>query len=330
MLLERIADRPGLIGAVMLVNAARRLRRPARHRRLERPPRHARARSSSAARSSPPAASSPSRSGTASSYAVLALAAATVYIGLNAASTAHRALVAERFAADRRAAATGAQEGAMLAGALAGTVAGGALIDSSPAALFALWAIALPLLALPTLAWQRSVARRRGRRAAAEPEGSPLRLLTEVLRRDGARHVLIAQVLWVGSYAALAPFMVLYAEDVLGLRAAAAGVAARRLRRAHRAGMLVGARMPADRLRPTLVTGVTLLGGGLLAATAASTVAQAPSRSPPPRSAPGWSAPSASPTSRASSRTARRAATRARSSPPVRSRRPPRCRSPAC
>ena len=73
---------------------------------------------------------------------MLALAAATVYIGLNAASTAHRALVAERFAADRRAAATGAQEGAMLVGALAGTLVGGALIDGSPAALFALWALA--------------------------------------------------------------------------------------------------------------------------------------------------------------------------------------------
>ena len=46
----------------------------------------------------------------------------------------------------------------MLAGALAGTVVGGALIDGSAAALFVLWAIALPLLALPTLAWQRSAA----------------------------------------------------------------------------------------------------------------------------------------------------------------------------
>ena len=46
----------------------------------------------------------------------------------------------------------------MLAGALAGTVAGGALIDGSAAALFVLWTIALPLLALPTLAWQRSAA----------------------------------------------------------------------------------------------------------------------------------------------------------------------------
>ena len=40
----------------------------------------------------------------------------------------------------------------MLAGALVGTVAGGVLIDASPAALFAVGAVVVLLLALPTLA----------------------------------------------------------------------------------------------------------------------------------------------------------------------------------
>jgi membrane-associated phospholipid phosphatase/predicted MFS family arabinose efflux permease len=273
VLLERIADRPGLIGAVMLVNAAAGFVVPLAaglwsDRRGTRAPFILGGSLVGAGGLVAVAL------GNASSYAVLALAAATVYIGLNAASTAHRALVAERFAADRRAAATGAQEGAMLAGALAGTLAGGALIDGSPAALFTLWAILLPLLALPTLAWQRAAAPVESTAAAPEPEGSTVRLLLEVLRRDGARHVLIAQVLWVASYAALAPFMVLYAEDVLGLTAAAAGAVLAGFGVLTGLGMLAGARMAAGRLHTTLLTGVTLLGGGLLAGTAASNLAQ--------------------------------------------------------
>jgi membrane-associated phospholipid phosphatase/predicted MFS family arabinose efflux permease len=272
VLLERIADRPGLIGAVMLVNAAAGFVVPLAtglwsDRRRTRAPFILGGSVVSAGGLVAVAL------GNASSYAVLALAAATVYVGLNAASTAHRALVVERFAADRRAAATGAQEGAMLAGALAGTLAGGALIDASPAGLFALWALLLPLLALPTLAWQRTSARVESA-APVEQGGSTPRLLLDVLRRDGAREVLIAQVLWVGSYAALAPFMVLYARDVLGLSAAAAGGVLATFGLLTGVGMLAGARMSADRLRGTLFTGVALLGGGLLAGTAASNLAQ--------------------------------------------------------
>ena len=272
VLLERIADRPGLIGAVMLVNAAAGFVVPLASglwsdRRGSRGPFILGGALVAAGGLVAIAL------GTASSYLVLALAAATVYVGLNAASTAHRALVAERFAADRRAAATGAQEGAMLAGALLGTVAGGALIDGSAAAVFVLWAILLPLLALPTLAWQRAAGPAEIA-PAGEAHGSPLRLFAEVLRRDGARHVLIAQVLWVASYAALAPFMVLYAEDVLGLSTAAAGTMLAGFGVLTGIGMLVGARMSAEGLRGTLLTGVALLGGGLLAGTAASSLAQ--------------------------------------------------------
>jgi membrane-associated phospholipid phosphatase/predicted MFS family arabinose efflux permease len=274
VLLERIADRPGLIGAVMLVNAAAGFVVPLAtglwsDRRASRAPFILGGTIVAAGGLVAIAL------GTASSYFVLALAAATVYIGLNSASTVHRALVAERFAADRRAAATGAQEGALLVGALAGTVVGGALIDGSPAALFALWALLLPVLALPTLAWFRTAPPAAADVPAEPAAASPLRLLGEVLRRDGARQVLVAQVLWVASYAALVPFMVLYAEDVLGLQASAAGLLLAGFGVLTGVGMLAGARMPEDRLRTTLMAGVALLGGGLLAATAASNVAQA-------------------------------------------------------
>jgi membrane-associated phospholipid phosphatase len=82
-------------------------------------------------------------------------------------------------------------------------------------------------------------------------------------------------VLWVASYAALVPFMVLYAEEVLGLQASAAGLLLAGFGLLTGVGMLAGARMPEDRLRTTLMAGVALLGGGLLAATAASNVTQA-------------------------------------------------------
>jgi predicted MFS family arabinose efflux permease/membrane-associated phospholipid phosphatase len=273
VLLERIADKPGLIGAVMLVNAAAGFAVPLAtglwsDRRATRGPFILGGTVVAAGGLVAIAL------GTASSYLVLALAAATVYVGLNAASTAHRALVTERFSEDRRAAATSAQEGAMLVGALAGTVIGGALIDASAAGLFLVWALLLPLLALPTLAWQRTTTAPVRAAAPAAPQGSAVKQLLEVLHRDGARQVLVAQVLWVASYTALTPFMVLYAEEVLGLRAASAGLLLAGFGLVTGAGMVWGGRLPADRLRRTLLVGVALLGGGLLAAMAASNVAQ--------------------------------------------------------
>jgi predicted MFS family arabinose efflux permease/membrane-associated phospholipid phosphatase len=274
VLLERIADRPGLIGAVMLVNAAAGFAVPLAtglwsDRRGTRGPFILGGTFVAAGGLVAVAL------GTASSYLALALAAATVYIGLNAATTAHRALVVERFPEDGRAAATGAQEGAMLAGALAGTLVGGALIDGSAEGAFLLWAILLPLLALPTLAWQHRTAPVHAVQSEEAPHGSPIRLLVEVLRQDGAREVLVAQVLWVASYAALAPFMVLYAEDVLGIRAGAAAVMLAGFGVLTGAGMVWAGRLSGERLRGALLAGVALLGGGLLAATAASNVAQA-------------------------------------------------------
>ena len=54
--------------------------------------------------------------GHASSYLALAAFAAAAYVGLNAVTTAHRAMIPENFGAEERAAATGGEEVAMLAG----------------------------------------------------------------------------------------------------------------------------------------------------------------------------------------------------------------------
>ncbi len=112
--------------------------------------------------------------GSGSSYVALGLAAAAVYTGLNALTTAHRALVAEDFGDDRRPAATSAQELAAALGAGAAVGIGGALIEPAPGAAFALAAAVLVAAALPTLL----VARRLGLGidGAATPDGRRPRL----------------------------------------------------------------------------------------------------------------------------------------------------------
>ena len=229
--------------------------------------------------------------GTASSYLALALAAATVYVGLNAATTAHRAIVADRFEDGERPRATGAQEIALLLGALVGTVGGGVLVESSPALLFAAAAVVVPLLALPTLALRIVRARREvvavaapdaPAPAAADPSAAaqPVlrslgRDLLRAARTPGAREVLAAQVLWVFAYVALAPFMVLYAEDVLGLGAAAAGLLLAAFGLLTGAGLLAAGTLKPERVRPALTAGTIALGAGLLLALPASSIAVA-------------------------------------------------------
>ena len=217
--------------------------------------------------------------GTASSYLALALAAAAVYVGLNAATTAHRAVVAERFADGERPRATGAQEIAMLLGALVARSAAASSSSSSPALLFAVAAVVVPLLAAPTLALRIVRARKRGAAAAAATSAPVLRTLTRDLlraaRTPGAREVLAAQVLWVFAYVALAPFMVLYADDVLGLGAAAAGLLLAAFGLLTGAGMLAAGALPPERVRPALRAGTLALGAGLLLALPASSVAVA-------------------------------------------------------
>jgi membrane-associated phospholipid phosphatase/MFS family permease len=263
VLLERIEDAPTLIGAVMTVNALAGFAIPIatgvwsdrRGRRL------------------PFIAGGAVVTiggllaiglGNGTSYLALAAAAALAYTGLNALTTAHRTIVADDFEDPRRPAATSAQEGAGLVGAVVAVAIGGALIEPAPAAAFALAAAVVALAALPTLAVGRRLALgERGPAGGSRPERARL---GEGLRRDGAREVLLAQTLWVFAYAALPAFFVLYAEDSLGLGVAAAGVLPLGFGALTALGMLVGARARPERVHPLLVAGAAMLGAGLLAA----------------------------------------------------------------
>ncbi len=292
VLLDDISHNPGLIGAVMLVNAVAGFAVPLgagwwSDRRGTRAPFILGGAILAGGGLAAIAL------GTASSYLALTLAAATVYIGLNAATTAHRALVAERFEDEQRPRATGAQEIAMLLGALVGTVGGGLLVEASPALLFAAAAVVVPLLALPTLALRMVRARSgaatapvtevaaAGDAAPGEPAVAPRPLrslhrdLLRAARTPGAREVLAAQVLWVFAYVALAPFMVLYAEDVLDLGAAAAGLLLAAFGLLTGAGMLAAGALAPERVRTALLGGTLALGAGLLLAVPASSVAVA-------------------------------------------------------
>jgi membrane-associated phospholipid phosphatase len=142
--------------------------------------------------------------GSSSSYLALAVFAATVYVGLNAVTTAHRALVAELFASGERARATSAQELALLVGGLLGLAGGGALAD------VALWA---PFAA-----------------------------------------------------AALPAFFILYAEKVLGLSLSRASLVLAAFGLVTAAAMFAAGRVKRpELLRPLLLVGIALMGGGLLA-----------------------------------------------------------------
>ena len=208
-----------------------------------------------------------------SSYLALALAAAVVYTGLNALTTAHRTLIAEDMADERRPAATGAQELAMAVGGGVAVAVGAVLIEPSPAAAFAIGAGVLGLAALPTLVLTRR--RRMGTAAHDAPRHSARASLRSVLRQRGAREVLIAQTLWVFAYAALPTFFVLYAEDVLSLGVGIAGTLPLAFGAFMAVGMGLGGRAKPERVHSLLLTGAALLGSGLLAASLASSVAVA-------------------------------------------------------
>lgn len=265
VLLDRIEDAPGKIGTVMLVNAAAGLlvplavgfwsdRRAARggSRRLPF------VLGGSLVSSGGLAAVA---LGFSSSYFVLAAFGAVVYVGLNAATTAHRALVPESFPAESRPRATSAQEIALLAGGLLGILVGGGLTNVAPWAPFAIAAVAVPALSLPTV----SRTQERALVKASERTSRPLGYYLSALRRPGVFGFLLAQVLWVLGYAALPAFFLLYAEDVLGLEAAAASLFLAGFGLATAAAVLAAGRVRSEsRLRPLLVLGIVLMGGGFL------------------------------------------------------------------
>lgn len=210
--------------------------------------------------------------GTESSYLLLALTAAAIYTGLNLASTAHRTLVADGFPYDDRPRATSAQEIAALVGALFGTVAGGLLIDFAAPAAFAAIAVLVMLAIVPTL--RLHMVREAGAAVVADPRPARLQLAA-VARLPGAREVLVAQVLWVIGYAALPTFLILYADDVLGLPTATASAVIVAFGVLSGLGTLAAGRLRGERVEQGLMLGVALIGVGGIAAIPASSLALA-------------------------------------------------------
>ena len=222
VLLERIQDAPGLIGTVALVNAAAGFAVPLlvgiafdRRRRVGEPIGRLFLAAGAAITGGGLLAIG---LGAGTSYLVLAIFAAIAYAGLNVITTTHRALVREDFDPEQRGRVTASQEFALLAGGVAGLALGGLLIDHAAWAPFAIAAAAVVLFATPTL---RVVPDDRPVAGSAS-DLPPSRDRLQALRMSGVRAFLAAEVLWVLGYAALPTFFVLYAENVLGLQAAAA------------------------------------------------------------------------------------------------------------
>jgi membrane-associated phospholipid phosphatase/predicted MFS family arabinose efflux permease len=276
LLLDRIESSPGLIGLVMLVNAAAGLSVPlvvgywSDRRKL----RGLGGRLPFVVGGSVVAAGGlvAIALGASSSYLALAVFGATVYVGLNAITTAHRTLVAELFVPGERARATSAQELALLVGSMLGLVAGGLLADVALWAPFASAALLVPLLALPTLARvaePRAIALKAG-------DSHPLRFYREAATKPGVRALLLAELLWVFAYAALPTFFILYAERVLDLDTSAAALGLAGFGLVTAAFTLGAGRISnPDQLGVALFLGVALMGAGLLAVSLTTSLALA-------------------------------------------------------
>jgi membrane-associated phospholipid phosphatase/MFS family permease len=273
LLLERIDDAPSLIGAVMTVNALAGFAVPLAvgvwsDRRGRRLPFVA----GGAALTAGGLVAVGLGNGT--SYLALGVSAALVYTGLNALTTAHRAIVAEDVDDARRPAATSAQEIAALGGAVVAVAIGGALIEPAPAAAFALATLVLALTVVPTMIVSRRLGLGERAPASAQSRGGSAGL-GEALRRRGAREILVAQVLWVAAYAALPSFFVLYAKNSLGLGVGVAGALPLGFGLLTAVGLVLAGRARPERVRPLLIAGAALLGTGLLVAAPAGSLAAA-------------------------------------------------------
>jgi MFS family permease len=201
--------------------------------------------------------------GAGTSYLLLAAFGAVAYIGLNAITTAHRALVPESFSdAAGRARATSAQELALLVGTLGGVAAGGALTTVGTWAPFVMAAAVVPALALPT------VLRVRESPDATPPErnGRAVSYYLHAAARPGVRAFLTAQMLWVLGYAALPAFFLLYARESLGFSPAIASIWLVGFGLVTGAAVVAAGRVKDEaRQRSLLTLGVTLMGAGFLA-----------------------------------------------------------------
>ncbi len=275
VLLHQVKDAPGLIGTAMLVNAAAGFAVPLvvglwSDRRGGR--RIAFIAGGSLVTAGGLAALA---LGSGTSYLALTVFGATSYVGLNAITTAHRALVADSFAPSARARATSVQELALLVGSLLGVAVGGSLTVFSDWAPFALAAVVVPLLAAPT------VVRVRGRGPASlgktpaetTSDSRVLRYYAHAAARPAVRNFLLAHMLWVLGYAAMPVFFVLYAERVLALTAAVASIWLVGFGVVTAVTMVATGRVknPA-RHKPLLLLGVAMMGMGFLALGFASTM----------------------------------------------------------
>jgi MFS family permease len=203
------------------------------------------------------------------SYLVLTLAGAVVYIGVNVVSTAHRALIHDCFDRKQYAKGNSAQEVAMLVGGLVGLAVGGLLAEVALWAPFVLAAIGMPLLAWPTLRWLPVA-------DPGEPEPRdhrPLRYYTKAMIRPGVRSLLAAEVLWVIGYAALPVFFILYAGDVLGLEPGIASLWLAAFAIGAGLTMVAGGFVRNPRLhKPFLALGVALMGMGFTITSASASI----------------------------------------------------------
>jgi MFS family permease len=201
--------------------------------------------------------------GAGTSYLLLAAFGAVAYVGLNAITTAHRALVPESFSdASGRARATSAQELALLVGTLAGVAVGGALTTLGNWAPFAMAAAVVPALALPTVLRVRESSDA----APAERDGRAVSYYLRSAARPGVRAFLTAQMLWVLGYAALPAFFLLYAKESLGLSPAVASVWLVGFGLVTAAAVVTAGRVKDEASQRSLLTlGVTLMGSGFLA-----------------------------------------------------------------
>lgn len=272
VLLERIRDAPGLIGTVMLVNTVAGFAVP-----LAAGVWSDRLRERGHSRTGPLVVGGSLLAGggllavalgSTSSYLALAAFAAVTYVGLNAVTTGHRALIPQSFSDDDRGRVTAGEEVAMLGGTLLGVVVGGVLVEQAGWAPFLAGAVLVPLLALPTARAMRA----RERSGPPRPRhgwGS----YRAAIAHPGSRRVLLAQALWVAGYVGLPPFFVLYAERELSLRPSAAAVVLAAFGGLGGLAMVLAGRLPAAERRRWLRVGAGTMGGGMLLAAGAGTLA---------------------------------------------------------
>ena len=207
-----------------------------------------------------------------SSFLVLSLAGLVAYVGVNVVTTAHRALVHDCFRAGGHTRGNGAQEVAMLGGALLGLVVGGALTELATWAPFVLAAVAMPLLAWPTLRLV-PVSILTGEVAHHRLHPRPVRFYRAAMVRPGVRAMLAAEILWVLGYASLPVFFILYAKNVLGLGTGVASLWLAAFAVASGVAMGLSGRLCGPRWhKPLLVAGVALMGAGFLAIAASTSL----------------------------------------------------------